>query len=196
MAYYYFDFRDLKKQNRLGLLSSLISQLSVQSNSCFDVLSRLYSNNPSNPAKPGNIALIKCIKDMLDSPQQGQVYIVIDALDECPDTSGMPSSREQVLGVIHELVSLDLANLHLCVTSRPEIDIRKSLEPLRPLEISLHDEEGQKRDIAEYIRFVVYSDPKMRSWREDDKKLVINTLSERADGMYAISPGTFSLMLM
>jgi len=31
MAYYYFDFRDVKKQDRYGLLSSLVSQLSAES---------------------------------------------------------------------------------------------------------------------------------------------------------------------
>jgi hypothetical protein len=42
MAYYYFDFRDVKKQDCYGLLSSLLSQLSVESDSCYDVLSKLY----------------------------------------------------------------------------------------------------------------------------------------------------------
>jgi hypothetical protein len=35
MAYYYFDFRDTKKQDCYGLLSSLISQLSAESDSCY-----------------------------------------------------------------------------------------------------------------------------------------------------------------
>ena len=39
MAYHYFDFRDIKKQDRYGLLSSLISQLSAESDSCCNILS-------------------------------------------------------------------------------------------------------------------------------------------------------------
>ena len=31
MAYYYFDFRDVKKQDCYGLLTSLVSQLSAES---------------------------------------------------------------------------------------------------------------------------------------------------------------------
>jgi hypothetical protein len=114
---------------------------------------------------------------------QGPIYIIIDALDECPDVSGTPSAREEVLDLVDDLVKLNLPNVHLCVASRPEIDIRKALEPLQPLEISLHDEDGQKNDIIEYIKSVVYSDRKMRNWREEDKQLVVNTLSDRADGM-------------
>jgi hypothetical protein len=54
---------------------------------------------------------------------------------------------------------------------------------LGPLQISLHDESGQKEDIIQYIKSVVYSDWKMRSWRDNDKELVVEVLSEKADGM-------------
>jgi hypothetical protein len=107
----------------------------------------------------------------------------MDALDECPNTFGMPSPRELVLGLVKELVELSLPNLHICVTSRPEIDIRTALEPLTPLQVSLHDETGQKKDIVEYVTSVVHSDARMGKWREQDQNLVIETLSERADGM-------------
>jgi hypothetical protein len=183
MAFYYFDFRDVKKQDRYGLLSSLLSQLSAKSDSCYDVLSQLYSDNASGTVKPDNIELTECIKGMLGFEGQGPIYIIIDALDECPDTSETPSAREEVLELIDELINLNLPNVHLCVASRPEIDIRKALEPLKPLEISLHDEDGQKNDIIEYIKSVIYSDRKMRDWREEDKQLVVGTLSDKADGM-------------
>ena len=123
------------------------------------------------------------MKDMLSLPGQGQIYIIVDALDECPDVSGTPSAREEVLELVEELAGLEFSNVHLCVASRPEIDIRKSLELFKPLQISLHDERGQQDDIIEYIKSVVHSDRKMRSWRDEDKQLVIEVLSEKADGM-------------
>ena len=183
MAYYYFDFRDDKKQNRYGLLSSLLSQLSAKSDSCSDILSQLYSNHAGGTGKPTTSALTKCMKDMLSLPGQGQIYIIVDALDECPDVSGTPSAREEVLELVEELAGLEFSNVRLCVASRPEIDIRKSLELFKPLQISLHDERGQQDDIIEYIKSVVHSDRKMRSWRDEDKQLVIEVLSEKADGM-------------
>jgi hypothetical protein len=39
------------------------------------------------------------------------------------------------------------------------------------------------QDIANYIRFVVNTDPKMRRWRPADKELVIEVLTKKADGM-------------
>ena len=183
MAYYYFDFRDVRKQDCYGLLTSLLSQLSAKSDSCCNVLSELRSKHAGGTGNPTTSALTKCIKDMLSLPGQGQIYLIVDALDECPDVSGTPSAREEVLDLVQELAGLKLSNLHLCVASRPEIDIRRIFEPLEPLQISLHDESGQKEDIIEYIKSVVYSDRRMRSWRDKDKELVVEVLSERADGM-------------
>jgi len=183
MAYYYFDFRDDKKQDCYGLLSSLLSQLSARSDPCYELLYKLYSDNADGTEKPSSTTLTECIKDMLCLPRQGPVYIIIDGLDECPDTSGNPSAREEVLELVKELVDPNYANVHVCVASRPEIDIRNALEPLKPLEISLHDEDGQNNDIFEYIKYVVYSDRRMRGWREEDKRLVTNTLSGKAAGM-------------
>jgi hypothetical protein len=78
---------------------------------------------------------------------------------------------------------LKLPNVHLCVASRPEMDIQVVLELLTSLKISLHDEKGQKEDIIAYIKYVVRSDRSMRRWKEEDKQLAIDTLSDKADGM-------------
>ena len=116
-------------------------------------------------------------------PGQGPIHIIVDAVDECPNFPGRPSARDEVLELIEELVDLKLPNLHLCVASRPEMDIRTVLEPLATLKISLRDESGQKEDIIKYIESFVRSDRSMRRWKEEDKQLVVNTLSGKADGM-------------
>jgi len=120
---------------------------------------------------------------MLKASARVPIYLIIDALDECPNTTKLPPPREKVLELVEKLVKLNLPNLHLCVTSRPEVDIRTSLEPLTTKRIPLHEQGGQKKDIEDYVRSVVYSDRNMRRWRDEDKKLVIETLTEKADGM-------------
>jgi hypothetical protein len=124
-----------------------------------------------------------CLKEMLAILAQCPTFLIMDALDECPNTSGIPSPREQVLELIDELVGTRLPNLHLCVTSRPEFDIQTVLERFQPRTVSLHDETGLKQDIIDYVTYVVHSDPRMRRWREEDKDLVIKTLSDKAGGM-------------
>ncbi|KAH9167671.1 hypothetical protein EDB89DRAFT_1890364, partial [Lactarius sanguifluus] len=186
MAYFYFDFRDLDKQARRNLLPSLLIQLSTRSDAFCDVFSRLYGTHDKGARQPSDKALTQCLKDMLTLPNQGPVYLVIDALDECPDTSDVPSPREQVLDLVTDLVGLRLPGLRICVTSRPEADICEALESLASQTVSLQDEGGQKNDIASYVRSVVYSGSGkfMRRWRKEDKEHVIETLSERADGMF------------
>ena len=185
MIYFYFDFRDAKKQRLNDLIPSIITQLSSHSDACCDILSRLYLNHDSGKGQPSDMDLVQCLKEMLILPDQLPIYLIIDALDESPDSSGIPTSREQVLQLLNELVDLRLPNLHICVTSRPEIDIRRVIEPLTSLCVSLHEQSGQKKDIEEYIRSVVYSEsePIMRRWRTEDKEFVIETLSEKANGM-------------
>ena len=185
MAYFYFDFRDLNKQTCHDLLRSLVTQLSTRSSPCCDILHRVYITHEDGTQQPSDDALKECLTEMLRLLARDPIFIVLDALDECPDSSGITSPRDEVLQLIGELVDLHLHELHICVTSRPEVDIRAVLEPLAFHSVSLHEEIGQKTDIANYITNVVNSSPStaMRRWRPDDKDLVIETLTGRADGM-------------
>ena len=185
MAYFYFDFRNAGKQGLQDLLRSLLVQLSTHSAPRCDILSNIYSTHDKGKNQPSDGDLIECLKRMLTLPDQPPTYLIIDALDESPNAPGIPSPREKVLQLVMELVELCFPNLHICVTSRPEIDIRNVLEPLTSRRVSLHDQSGQKEAIADYVRSVVYSKSEqiMRKWKMEDKELVIKSLSERADGM-------------
>ena len=183
MAYFYFDFRDVDKQKLHNLLPSLLLQLSARSDPCCDILSRLYSLHDRGLQKPSDRAMVECLKEMLTLEAQGPTYIIMDALEECPITSTIPSPREEVLDLVDELVRLHLPNVHICVTSRPEHDIQAILKDLTLRVVSLHDESGQREDIADHVASFVRTDRKVRRWREEDKDLVIKTLLEKADGM-------------
>jgi hypothetical protein len=104
-------------------------------------------------------------------------------LDECPDTSALSSPREKVLQLLEDLIHSKIPNLRICVTSRPEADIKLVLGPLTFRSISIHDESGQMHDIENYIKWTVNSNRKMRRWKEEHKQLVIDVLTKRADGM-------------
>ena len=183
VAYYYFDFRDADKQHRQGILSSLLVQLSADSDPCYEILSSLYSAHASGTRRPTDAALTQCLKDMLEYRKRAPTFIIIDALDECPKTSGLQTARKKVFQLLKMLVDLRLPNLRICVTSLPDVDIRAFLEPLTTLRISLHDESGQRKDILDFITKVVHTDPRMGRWPEEDKELVIKTLSDKSDGM-------------
>ena len=185
MAYFYFDFKDLRKQTCHDLLLSLLSQLATRSSLCCNVLHRVYEAHEKGARQPSDDALKECLKQMLRLPSQRPIFIVLDALDESPDSPGFPPPRREVLQLVKELVDLRLRGLYICATSRPEVDIRAVLEPLAFRSVSLHDEIGQKKDIADYVCSMVNSSPStaMRRWRADDKNLVLETLIDRAGGM-------------
>ena len=183
LVFFYCDFRDDKKQHRRGLLSSLLVQLFDQSVSYAEILQRFYSGHRGGLEEPSDAALTQCLKNILRCTGNPPIYLILDALDECPNAVGAHSPREKVLQLVKELVDFQLRNLRICVTSRPETDIKTVLDQLKSHFVSLHDETGHKQDIEEYITSVVSSDSRMGNWKMQDKELVIQTLSRKASGM-------------
>jgi hypothetical protein len=183
IAYYYFDFKDAAKRDLHGLLSSLLVQLGSDSDKCLHILSQLHMTCRDGSEQPGEESLAQCLKIMLGLPGQLPVYVIVDALDECPDTVGFPSARKKVLDFMKDLIGAGHGNLHLCITSRLEQDIESTLNSLGSRWVSLHREGGQREDINNYIRWFVYHTDTMRGWGDEDKELVITTLSEKAHGL-------------
>ena len=183
LAFFYCDFRDDQKKEVHGLLSSLLVQLGGQSDAYSTVLSDFYATHGHGSQHASDSELVGCLKDMLNLPGQAPVHIVIDALDECPVATGLPSPRGKVLELVEELVDLHVPNLRVCLTSRPEADILPVLEPLASCSISLQGESGQVQDIAEYVKSVVHTNRDMKRWKAADKRLVIDVLIKKADGM-------------
>ena len=182
MAYFTFDFRDLNQQTCHDLLRSLVFQLSTDSIPCCNILHRVYKAHRDGTQQPSDDALKGCLKEMLRLLAQGQVFIILDALDESLDSSGLPLPCSEVLQLVKELVDLRLHGLYICAISRPEIDIRAVLQSLAFGSESLHDESRQKADST---RNIVNLSPSaaMGKRRADSEELVIETLAERADEM-------------
>ena len=183
LAFFYCDFREDRKKELRGLLSSFLVQLYHQSDSYFNILSEFYSEHDKGSRPPSDDALAECLMDLLNLPGLAPVYLIVDALDECPNQSVVRSPRAEVLCLIEELVKAQIQNLRVCVTSRPEHDIKGILYPLIFRSVSLHDENGQKRDIEDYIKSIINTRPKKGTWKEKHRKLAIDVLIERSNGM-------------
>ena len=183
LAIHYYDFREQQKKDLRGLLSSILFQLCDQSDSYYDILSTFHSAHHKGTQTPSDNDLVQCLKDLLNLPGPVPVYLIIDGLDEFPSNSSLSSSREEVLSLLEDLVGAKFQNVRICVTSRPEDDIRTVLELLAFRSVSLNNRGEQKEDIKEYIEAFVSSDRNMRRWKQKYRKLVIDGLTERADGM-------------
>ena len=152
LAFFYFDLRDKGKKYLRRFVTCLLVQLSTHSIPCGEVISRIYSTHGNGMQQPSIHALTNCLGEMILVAAPQPIYIIIDALDACPDSSGTQTPRGDVLELLEELVGLHLENLHICVTSRPDIDIRIVLRPLASGIVSLQDEHGQKEDTSNYVR--------------------------------------------
>jgi hypothetical protein len=183
LAFFYCDFREDRKMELRGLLSSFLVQLYHQSDSYFDILSKFYLEHDKGSRPPSDDALAGCLKNLLKLPGLAPVYLIVDALDECPKPSVVRSPRAEILSLIEELVKAQIRNLRVCVTSRPELDVKDVLDPLIFRSVSLHDESGQKRDIEDYIKSVINTRTIKGRWKEGHRKLAIDVLTEKSNGM-------------
>ena len=183
LAFFYHDFREDQKRDLRGLLSSVLFQYCDQSDSYYDILSNFYSTHRYGAQHPKEDALVRCLEDILKLPGQAPIFLILDALDECSNTSPMPSHRENALELVKKLIDWQIPNFRICVTSRPEVDIKIVLGPLTFRSISLQDERGQMEDIENVIKSVIEKDPRNRRWTAQDKQMVIDVLTRNADGM-------------
>jgi hypothetical protein len=183
LTFFYCDFREEQKRGLRGLLSSLLVQLCDQSDSCCDILSKFFSEHRNGSQHASDAALVRCLKDIMEFPRHHPVYLIVDALDECPNPPAKLPPRKKVLDLLAGLIDSKIPNLHICVTSRPEADIKDVLHPLTSHSISLHDEGRQKDDINNYIKSVINNDRGMQWWKLQDKQYVIDVLTKNANGM-------------
>jgi len=182
LAFFYCDFREDRKKELRGLLSSFLVQLYHQSDSYFDILSKFYSEHDEGSRPPRDDALARCLKELLKLSGMAPVYLIVDALDECPNPSIVRSPRAKVLSLVEELVKTQNQNLRVCVTSRPELDIKNVLDPLIFRSVSLHDERGQTKDIEAYIKSVI-STHTIKRWKEEHRRLATDVLLDKSNGM-------------
>lgn len=116
--------------------------------------------------------------------QVDEVWIILDALDECRTRRG--NATEGLLSWIRDLLSSEHGNIHLIVTSRPEEDLESEIS-----EWAYNDDlvpiQGDPitADIRAYVRTRIREDKGLKRWRsrpevQDD---IETRLMEKADGM-------------
>ncbi|KAF8476268.1 hypothetical protein JB92DRAFT_2770147, partial [Gautieria morchelliformis] len=104
------------------------------------------------------------------------VYIIFDALDECPD-------RDQFLKLIKEIHEWNFDTLRLLATSRYEQDIEKNLRDLVSHEVSM-DEGLVDIDIRVYVSRQLKDDNKLSKYSAEKKEEIQTTLSDGAHGRF------------
>ncbi len=180
VAYFYFDFKDVEKQDPERMIRSLICQLSHQCVKIPEGLDPLLSSC-DDERQPSLDVLLDVVQHMIQAFPQ--TYIILDALDECANKDGL-------LEILETMARWQLLNLHLMVTSRPEADIKRSLEGFVDAQnmISLHTALVDK-DIRKYVRQRLSDDQSLAKWQRvhEVREEIETEVTKRADGMYFLS---------
>lgn len=163
------------------MLASLLKQLCSQLQGVF-----LFLEQFRGYKKRGERLDTQTLEELLltSTTSFSNVYIVIDALDECPLLNGQ---REILLKSLGRILTNAPTNIHMFLTSRKEQDIDKNLRffssPSRLIEIDLlAHQETLNRDICQYIELKLAS-VDFTSWPESVKEEVKQSLVQNADSM-------------
>jgi len=158
LAYWYFNFRDKDedKKNVDTLLCSLIRQLSAGADALPQDVLKLRDEYKLAAKRPGTDKLATVLKSIIGELGK-DVFIVMDALDEFPE-----NARERYLLVQIEHLGGKYENLHILATSRPEVDIRNSLENVATAIINI--EHSVETDVRLFVRRRLEGEKRLKRW--------------------------------
>jgi len=173
LAYWYFDFGDSDTQNIDNLMSSAIRQLCAGVQNLPDVIRELWEKHRARNSRPSTKELAKILNSVIVSLDEDgkDGFLVMDALDECPETAG----RQYVLDQIIELKQ-NHKNFHILVTSRKEGDIHDSLENVATA-VSINDSIVGDLELfaQDEIAKMMKGNPWKEKWRAKMETSIIGT---------------------
>ena len=182
LLYFYFDFSDPGKQLCDNMIRSLISQLYYRWDFTRKELDLLFCSNENGCRQPPTESLCKIFRNSIE--QVDQIWIVLDALDECKTRKG--GQHDSLLPWIRSLTDAKLDHVHLLVTSRPEHDIEKAFQYLASTDSIVRLESKLVfDDISTYVHARVREHSGLERWRgrPDVQDEIEKKLRERANGM-------------
>jgi len=182
LLYFYFNFNDASKQTFENMVRSLISQLYYKREDTRMQLDSLFSSCDDGRRQPNFESLCQCLLNMIRLVDE--VWIVLDALDECRTRTGPPT--EGLLSWMKDLLNPEHRNVHLLVTGRPEQDIEIEVrEWARDEDIMPIQSDAIAGDIRGYVHTRVRQDKALERWRSrpDVQDEIETRLMEKADGM-------------
>jgi nucleoside phosphorylase len=182
LLYFFFTFTEPDKQSLESMIRSLIGQLYYKREDVQKHLDSLFSACADGHRQPTTDSLCTTFLQMIQ--QVGEVWILLDALDECHTRKG--KRTEGMLSWMRDLLSSEERNVHVLMASRPEQDIdlevrqwarRDGIVPIQG--------DGVADDIRAYIHTRIRQDDDLKRWRShpDIQDEIEARLMEKAAGM-------------
>ncbi|KAF8526884.1 ankyrin repeat-containing domain protein, partial [Hysterangium stoloniferum] len=173
LLYFFFDSRDLQDGFQLHqkLICSLVKQVISK---CFDIphgVLEIYKDGMQQPCLASLEITFSCLLAMFD-----HAYIVLDAIDEC-------SEPFKVLKWLKGLLKQHDQSLHIIVTARPEVSIRRILDSINHESLFL-ERVTENNDICIYIHVTLQDTGHLYSLDSTAQDTLVKTLKEKAEGMF------------
>ena len=177
VVFFYFDFADGEKRDCGNMIRSLIRQLCPPNVDVPQALTLLYSSCNDGTTQPRLESLLSVLREIIQQFQE--VYIVLDALDECGEC-------EKLLEVIERVIGWEIDGAHVLLTSRQEHNIERRMENICKEQdrVGVRGEEVQN-DISIYVHSEIQTDPNLKQWQKYPglQEEIEQTLIKKADDM-------------
>ncbi|MCJ1307667.1 hypothetical protein MMC25_001315 [Agyrium rufum] len=174
IAYVYCDYKDPKTQNASEILSSVIRQLSEQQDTLPPEVKTFrdkYLTKRRYPSDEDRLSLASTLSQLFT-----KTYILIDALDECPE-----ASREMFYLWARKLAT----SVRLLITSRANLQLQDRFPDLNMIDIV-----AQPFDVQAYLESQIDTHDRMLMFTAKDsnlKKDIIEEVNEKAAGMFLLA---------
>ncbi|KAI1835446.1 hypothetical protein DTO027I6_2827 [Penicillium roqueforti] len=180
IAYIYCNFNRQDEQTAQELLSSLLKQLSQKKTSVPDAVKDLYKRYKTASTRPRFDEISKALHSVVST--YSDVFIVIDALDECESTC-----RTRVLDELNKLRAGPGANVF--ATSRPT-EINDLFEGGSVLEI-----QAQEDDVRRYLAGNMFRLPGFVSRNTALQEEIMTAISRHVQGMFLLAQLYFESLI-
>lgn len=181
LVFFYFAVTDNRRKSLDGAIRSLISQLCSQSEDAWAELKSLFSSHKNGGRQPSTRSLCKAFESMVLCT--GEVWMVLDALDECE--AGMGLTSQGVMPWVKGLLESPLS-IRLLLTCRGEHKTQLYLESSTNSRMNLSGELVGK-DIRAYVHETLRTREAFERWRrkgyESIQKEIEDNLVAKANGV-------------
>jgi Cdc6-like AAA superfamily ATPase len=171
MAYLYCNYRQQHEQKLEDLFASLLKQLVQEQPSIPDNVQTLYDRHKDKRTRPSFGEILGILQTVVTI--YSEVFIIVDALDECQISDGC---RQSFLSNLFKLQAI--CGVKLFATSRPISSIEKEFEGNVKLEIRASEE-----DVRRYLEGYMFRLPGFVARSSELQEEIKTDITNAVDGM-------------
>lgn len=180
IAFAYYSYQVKEMQENAFIISALIKQICRRNYRVPEGFLNV-KRDALTPSQLGNVdSFLKAVEHY----QLNEVFVVIDALDECPKVQ-----RPAILKSLRDIVNCGTCHVKVFVTSRSEMDIEEAFKQMTIECIRI-----EARSVQSDINLYATEETRRLRLGSDGRKLnlnnpaledqIIETLTTKAEGMY------------